>query len=220
MSVPPAASLKSILNCSSVSAIFADGTSTFNFIWNTSGLLTGCYNLVVTLDDTTQNATIVHLTTKIVFPTAGKYAGNLGGTTGADATCKAEAASAKLHGTYKAWLSTDIAGDNPATTFTQSNVPYVLADGKTQVAANWAGLVSGTLQATTVVSGGPGIWTGTQSTGLPLTPPGVNNNCNGWKDGTGNYTGGFGTGNGSDPQWSASNYTACSQPVNLLCVQQ
>ena len=60
-----------------------DGTSTFNFNWNTSGLPTGCYNLVVTLDDTTQNATIMHLTTKIVFPTAGKYAGSLGGTAGA-----------------------------------------------------------------------------------------------------------------------------------------
>ncbi len=96
-----------------------DGTSTFNFNWNTSGLPTGCYNLVVTLDDTTQNATIMHLTTKIVFPTAGKYAGSLGGTAGA-----------------------------------------------------------------------------------------------------GNYTGGFGTGNGSDPQWSAYNTTACSQHANLLCVQQ
>ena len=36
-------------------------TNTFSFAWNTTGLSVGCYNLVVTLDDTTQNATIVHL---------------------------------------------------------------------------------------------------------------------------------------------------------------
>ena len=43
-----------------------------------------------------------------------------------------------------AWLSDSTA--SPSTRFTRSSVPYVLPDGTTVVANNWADLTHGTLQ--------------------------------------------------------------------------
>ena len=80
----------------------------------------------------------------LVFVTSSGFFGNLGGTAGGDTDCNNAASAAGLSGTYKAWLSTTAPGDNPASSFTQSTIPYVLRDN-TQVAANWTALVSGTL---------------------------------------------------------------------------
>ena len=80
----------------------------------------------------------------LVFVTSSGFFGNLGGTAGGDTDCNNAASAAGLSGTYKAWLSTTATGDNPASSFTQSTIPYVLRDN-TQVAANWTALVSGTL---------------------------------------------------------------------------
>jgi hypothetical protein len=62
-------------------------------------------------------------TVKFVFATLGGYAGNLGGTAGANSICQNEANGASLAGTYKAWLSTGNPGHNPAASFTHSTVP-------------------------------------------------------------------------------------------------
>ena len=66
--------------------------------------------------------------------------GNLGGLRGADATCQARATTARLPGTYKAWLSGS--NDSPSTRFTQSTRPYVRVDGQV-VANNWDELTIG-----------------------------------------------------------------------------
>nr|MBA3500495.1 hypothetical protein [Deltaproteobacteria bacterium] len=73
--------------------------------------------------------TNVCIAPKRVFLTAGQFSGaQIGGLTGADAKCQAEAMAANLTGTYKAWLS-DITG-SPSTRFTKSTiVPYVRTDG-------------------------------------------------------------------------------------------
>jgi hypothetical protein len=78
----------------------------------------------------------------IVFVTSRTYQGqSLGGLEGADAICQDRANDAGLGGTFKAWLST---GEVSAVDrLAHSDVPYVLADGTTQVAANWADLVDG-----------------------------------------------------------------------------
>jgi hypothetical protein len=122
-----------------------------------------------------------------VFVTAGMYTGNLGGIAGGNAKCQTEAANAGLPGTYKAWLSTSNVGENPATSFTQSNLPYVTPDTNlTQVAPNWTAFASAThsadinyLATGQQLGGGPPqfVWTGTTTTG---TPTGNTNHCSEW----------------------------------------
>lgn len=165
---------------------------------------------------------------KIVFLTAGLFTGNLGGTLGGNAICQTAAENAGLPGTYKAWLSTTAAGDNPAQKFTQSKLPYVLADGTTQVATNWSGFVSGEIEHTLnetpdggmlAPEGSTGYWTGTSGDGTPTQA-----NCNNWTIGTsiGDYGGSVGNSFidlGLD--WSGwFSFLQCSQEKRLLCVQQ
>ena len=67
---------------------------------------------------------------KTVFVTSAQFNGNLGGLTGADDKCQAEAngpASIVPSGTYLAWLSDGT--DSPDTRFTKSAHPYMLPDG-------------------------------------------------------------------------------------------
>jgi hypothetical protein len=62
----------------------------------------------------------------------------------ADTACNTLAKQSQLSGTYKAWLATG--ASSPATRFAKSTTPYVLADGTTVVANDWADLTDGTLQ--------------------------------------------------------------------------
>ena len=97
--------------------------------------------------------------------------GDLGGLSGADAKCQAQASSAGLAGTYKAWLSgaTTSAYDR----LTHNAGPYVLVDG-TKVADDWADFTDGsfdnplnkTAAGSTVVSAGTYVWTGSTSAGI------------------------------------------------------
>jgi collagen type I alpha len=179
---------------------------------------------------------------KIVFVTNAMYPGNLtasAGTNGAtytqtltgvaggNAVCQLEAGQAGLPGTYKAWLS-DSVGNSPATTFNQSTVPYVTPDTNlTTVAANWTGLISGTL--TNYIAYYPNgssalnlnsdiqevFWTGTAANG---TPTGAN--CNNWTDDTSSYNGLTGVNVYTYYPWTDDNTYSCSYTVNLTCFQQ
>jgi cysteine-rich repeat protein len=81
---------------------------------------------------------------KRVFISSTTSTGNLGGLSGADATCQSLATAAGLSGTYLAWLSD--ATQSPVMRFTQATVPYKLVGG-TVVANDWTDLVDGTLSA-------------------------------------------------------------------------
>ena len=79
--------------------------------------------------------------------------------------------AANQAGPWRAWLSTSTPS-SPSTTFTQATVPYLRTDG-TQIAANWSGLISGTLKApltldeTGATTPHTFSWTGTFPTGGP-----------------------------------------------------
>jgi len=209
---------------------FDSTTNTFSFAWNTTGLSAGCYNLVVTLDDTTQNATIVHLATdQVAFLSAAEYNGNLGGTAGGDAACQTEATKAGLPGTYKAWLSTS-ANSPAASSFTQSTLQYVQPDrALTPIAANWTGLTTAALtngftfdaQGVAPPSDTDGVWTGTNPDGTA-----TGNDCQGWTVSDANFTGIEGIYSASKPtDWSNASLTggsaqACSSNFHLYCFQQ
>lgn len=81
----------------------------------------------------------------LVFVTRQEFlGGELGGLSGADGKCQAEADEAVVPGTYRAWLADDT--DSPLGRFTQADVPYELVDGS-QVAANFDDLVDGNVAA-------------------------------------------------------------------------
>ncbi len=82
---------------------------------------------------------------KTVFVTSASYKSNMGGLTGADANCQAEAdrpESIVPSGAYMAWLSDGI--NSPDTRFTKASDPYVLPDG-TVVAENYTDLTDGSI---------------------------------------------------------------------------
>mgnify|MGYP003393245104 CR=1 FL=1 len=128
-------------------------------------------------------------TNKRVFVSSQKFNGILGGLTGADNKCQVLATTAKLGGTWKAWLSDSSV--SVSSRLTQSTAPYVRLDGKI-VANNWTDLTDWQLQnaieidemgrktsegvqkSTKTVSS-PGAWTGSNASGNIKTP-----NCNNW----------------------------------------
>jgi hypothetical protein len=163
-------------------------------------------------------------TPKIVFVSFSGYYGNLGGVAGGNAKCQKEAIRAGLPGTYSAWLS-DSLGNSPATNFTQSNTPYVTPDPLlTHVAKNWAGLISGYLEAPINVTpdgstgGGSYVWTGTNFDGTP-----IGDQCENWtsQDSTINGTYGF-TYETAGGEWTNYTNRVCGGGYlySLVCVQQ
>ncbi len=154
-----------------------------------------------------------------VFATSVGYDGNLGGLTGADARCQLLANIAGLPGTYKAWLS-DSSG-SPSTRFTQSSGPYVLVNGTTVIANNWADLVDGTLAAAINLNeqgssiGSNYVWTGTLGSGTPS-----GNNCSDWSSNSITILGTYGNTNLASSNWTNAGLSTCTGILRLYCFQQ
>jgi hypothetical protein len=156
--------------------------------------------------------------TKRIFVSSNTYSGNLGGLAGADAKCAAMASAASLSGIFKAWLSDH--SSTAASRLTHANVPYVRTDGVV-VAANWAGLTSGTLQnpiSATETKTAPinptYVWTNTDSNGAEHGQY----NCYNWTDSgsASAYSGRFTETTG----WSYSVQDVCSSQAHLYCIEQ
>jgi hypothetical protein len=160
---------------------------------------------------------------KLVFVTSSGFFGNLGGTAGGNTDCNNAASAAGLPGTYKAWLSTAAAGDNPASSFTQSTIPYVLVDN-TQVAANWTALVSGTLDHAIdedehgTITTQSSVWTGTNANGTAPTYPQQVLDCFGWSDQTDLAY--VGSPTATNSTWSIQEGIMCNNLEPLYCFQQ
>lgn len=159
-----------------------------------------------------------------VFVTAGNfYRGNLGGLSGADASCQRSAELAGLPGTYMAWLSD--ANASPSTRFTlQSSGPYRTVDGVT-IANNWADLTDGALAETIFVTETgyfPGgflrVWTHTKPDG---TAGGVGDaHCQNWTTTSYVEQGDAGFSGSSGAEWTAHSATDCVGQKRLYCFQQ
>lgn len=161
-----------------------------------------------------------------VFVTSTKVSGNLGGVTGADATCQAAAVSAGLSGTYRAWLSDPV--NSPTTRFIRSTGPYRLVNG-TVIADSWSDLTDGTpLRAAINVtetggahSGDNAGWSNTGADGNPL-PPGATGegNCVNWTSASNAIQGGMGS-TSIPALWPNLGVTfACVNLLSLFCFQQ
>jgi hypothetical protein len=77
--------------------------------------------------------------TRVIFVTSRPSNGDLGGPSGADASCTHAAAAAGLPGVFMAWLSDDTIAAKERVA--HSSLPYVLADGEV-LAANWDELIN------------------------------------------------------------------------------
>ncbi len=163
---------------------------------------------------------------KTVFATSASFNGNLGGLTGADAICQAEAddpASIVPAGTYLAWLSDGT--DSPDTRFTKSSHPYLLPDG-TKIAEDYSDLTDGlilhpiNIDPTGKLLGGiQKFWTGTKADGT-TAPQSVT--CTGWTaDPLPYHHGMHGQTNLTISTWSTMHANdSCRSFSRLLCVQQ
>jgi hypothetical protein len=162
---------------------------------------------------------------RTVFVTSVSFNGNLGGLTGADAICQAEAdgpASIVPAGTYLAWLSDGT--DSPETRFAKSSHPYTLPDG-TVIAEDFTDLTSGSiLHALDIDPTGRHLgltyyWTGTNSDG---TTAGDIVICDGWTaDPVANFYGMVGSIRRGPSLWSSGfAQSGCTARNRLVCFQQ
>ena len=158
---------------------------------------------------------------KVAFVSSTLSAGNLGGLAGADSTCRTLAAGAGLGGTFKAWLSDT--GLTAASRLTHSLAPYVLVNGTTKVANDWAGLTSGTLlhEIDTTEGGArpniPIVWTGTTVAGAYS-----GSGCGDWKSGANAVGGSYGQATYTDVHWTQfpGLSGACDFNGAIYCLEQ
>lgn len=175
-----------------------------------------------------------------VFVTSQVYTGDLGGLSGADAKCQALADAAGLDGTFKAWLSdgTISARDR----LSHAGAPYVLVDGVTVVAKNWAQLVDThfgepldhAIDRTESMGpasseGGqcgshPAVWTGTQYDGTLYWAEGIgcpSKNCHSCENWTNTMAYGLaGDVSYTEGGWSNACQPVCSKSAALYCFEQ
>jgi len=110
--------------------------------------------------------------------------GDMGGLSGADERCQAEAKAASLPGMFRAWLSDST--QNVRNRFENAGTrrPFIQVGG-TKIADNWLDLIAGDLDApiTTTAKGEPGVlglvWTGTE---LDDSDAMNVDNCNDWRE--------------------------------------
>jgi len=168
---------------------------------------------------------VCDLPMKTVFASSEQSKGDLGGIAGADATCNALAATAGLTGTYKAWLSDDLAG--PATTFVQSSIPYALVD-ETIVASDWADLTDGVLSNPILLDENGSshvllsVWTGTQIDGTPNPSPQCETASGAWTNPLAflGATGETGSAAETGSSWTTLGSISCSSSSRIYCFEQ
>jgi hypothetical protein len=163
-------------------------------------------------------------TSKAVFVTKGAWQGNLGGPSGADAKCQAEADApgSKVQGhSFKAWISGGLPIDFTAGTrvFTHSELPYKLVDGSL-VTNDFADLVSGDALSSEIVTHPDGtqvqifdyVWTGISSSGTFAI-----DSCGLWTATTGLGLIGH---TGPLTNWTVVGADFCNSPHALYCFEQ
>lgn len=154
--------------------------------------------------------------------------GNIGGIVGADTLCQKDAVAAGLPGTYKAWLSDGTTANSPAASFTQSRVAYIRPDAAaTEVAANWTGLTSGTLEnpINATATGAAGYylaWSIVNTNGTPaLTGSPAIASCNGWTSASSSVGGSVAYTGDTNSQWTyIAESATCDNAIPLYCIQQ
>jgi hypothetical protein len=139
----------------------------------------------------------------------------------ADTKCQSIATLQGLGGTWASWTSDSTS--SAASRLGHSDVPYVLIDGTTVVAANWAELTSGTLQhgidmdETGVTQPVVEVWTGTDTTGSFVS----GQTCSDWTVAVHASTAQVGRSDHTDGGWTAVFFQFCDFDYqHLYCFEQ
>lgn len=165
--------------------------------------------------------------TRYVFLLGEDITGNLGGVTGADALCQADAdANPPLFGgrTFKAWLSDD-AQAAPDRFVHHGSGPYIHpSDRATNVANDFGDFVEGSLRSgfnkgpAGQTIGGVTAFTGTTSTGAK-----AQFNCSNWTSSASlGVNGWIGSPDNVDGKWTDLGYAACNAsvgPTRIYCIE-
>jgi hypothetical protein len=157
-----------------------------------------------------------------VFVTGKRYGANLGGLTGADAICQAEAELAGLSGAYKAWLADESGG--PSERFRLSAGPYQLVTGET-VADDWTDLTAGALRHAIDTNAAGAMFVSTEYSWTNTTPYGTRSGANDCANWTSDSAADFGDGVAGridqvDATWTEYTSFACNFELHLYCFQQ
>lgn len=176
----------------------------------------GTGTLVVTLanGESASSSLVSVIGTRHVFVTATPTDGNLGGIAGADALCQARAVELGVGGpTYLAWLGDSTT--SPAARFTHAG-PYVRLDG-TPIAADFADLTDGTLDAPIVPGQATKVWTNVSAAG---NEPGFGQHCQDWTSSSSSDEGRQGQADQTTALWTTLAPTTCDQLAVLYCFEQ
>jgi hypothetical protein len=147
---------------------------------------------------------------------------NFGSALAADAQCRS-IAQGLLGGTWASWTSDSTS--SAASRLEHADVPYVLVDGVTVVAANWTELTSGTLQhgidmdENKVTQAGVEVWTGTDTTGGFVS----GETCSDWTTTVHSttVTAEVGISTRTDSTWTAVYLQFCDYTYqHLYCIEQ
>jgi len=166
-----------------------------------------------------------------VFATSTTHNGNLGGLSGADATCTDFAKAVNLGGAYKAWLSAG--STSPYNRFSVDRVlPFRLTSGIT-VADNWDHLTSNhpglhhqinVTEANFVIPTDPRtpaqpVWTNTGRSGIAVYQTGWD--CSSWTSSASTFKGLVGDLTATTLSWTNTfNSLLCDTPARLYCFEQ
>jgi hypothetical protein len=148
------------------------------------------------------------------FVTNPPYAGNLGGTSGADAKCAARAAAVGLGppATFKAWVEEP--GSTIASRFAPNSIGYYRLDG-VKVADDLADLSDGSLDAPLNrdefgnTLGVASTWTGRGAS-----------HCSAWTSSSAGSSGTQGSLQATDSTWENSGTASCANSARLYCFEQ
>ena len=180
----------------------------------------GVVNVTVTLTNGKSTMTsFPFLTERKVFVSSALYDGDLGGLSGADASCTALAAAVGETNPYVAWLADST--QSPSTRFDLGGSPYTLLGDGTTIANDWTDLTDGTLdnKINKTESGGGivslrEVWTNVDASGANNG----NDHCSDWSSTSGN--GRAGVQNASDSRWTDDSTRGCSQNSRIYCFEE
>jgi len=179
----------------------------------------GTVNVVVTLPSG-KNTTVPYTFSLLrrVF-VSGFYKGALGGLSGADANCNAEALAAGKIEIFKAWLADG--SNSPDTRFDKNVGPYLLYNGST-VANDWSDLTDATISTpidkmadgtliTNVLRTHSNVATNGQAIG--------SNHCLDWTDQSSGENGNVGDPLEVDSSWTVNGTLTCNLNARLYCIE-
>ncbi|MEO7091599.1 MAG: hypothetical protein ABI175_00020, partial [Polyangiales bacterium] len=202
---------------------FANATLSTFVGW--SGACSGTGTCTVTLNGDTNVTANFLLSPNLIFVTSGLYTGNLGGLSGADATCQNTAQAANLPGTYRAYLSS-LQGNTtiPAPSRMGGASGWVRVDGAPVMNAITQFAAGQLFNAPRLTEGGqdvaltqfPYAWTGTNANGGYDSACSTAQAFSPWAGPFGTAMGGIAT--ATDSTAVAGGTPDCSFTIRLYCL--